>query len=121
MAAFENTRRIGRTQAAVIFWGLVSVFFAAAFCLFFVKNRENERNADYLRGEVLSLQDQRENLSSEKGKLQASISEIETQLKTREDFLQEKEEKLGQEQSRLEALGSRRTARSSRARRRPPG
>ena len=105
VATLTSTRRVGRSQAASIFWGLVSVCFAAAACYYFWKYHENESDADKLRGEVLSLQDQRENLSSEKDRLQASISETETELKTREDFLQDKEAKLALEEGQLEAAG----------------
>jgi flagellar motor protein MotB len=105
VAYLIGTSRVGRSQAASIFWGLVSAFFAAAACYYFWKDHENESDADKLRGEVLSLQDQRENLSSEKDRLQASISETETELKTREDFLQDKEAKMALQQSQLDSAG----------------
>lgn len=96
--------RVGRSQGTGIFWGLVSVFFAAAACFYFWKNHENENSANKLRDEVLTLQDQRDTLNAQKEKLQAGISETESQLKTREDFLQDKEAKLAAEETRLEAL-----------------
>jgi outer membrane protein OmpA-like peptidoglycan-associated protein len=101
----DRGRRVGRSQAASIFWGLVSVFFAAAACYYFWKDHEHETTANVLRDQVLTLQEQRETLNSQKDKLQSNISETETDLKTREDFLQEKEEKLALEESQLDALG----------------
>lgn len=100
MAQLDSTPRVGRSQAASIFWGLVSVFFAAAACYYFWKNHENEATANKLRDEVLMLQDQRDNLNAQKEKLQSGISES----KAREEFLQEKEAKLAAEESRLDAL-----------------
>lgn len=96
---------MGRSQGATIFWGLVSVFFAAAACYYFWKNHENEKNTRQLRDDVLTLQDECDSLNSQKNKLQSGISDTEKQLKSREDFLQDKETKLAAEESRLEALG----------------
>ena len=105
MATFESTPRVGRSQAAVIFWGLISVFFAAGFCYFFIESRENEKAADSLRGQVMTLQDQRDVLASQKSQLETSASETATQLNTREEFLNDKEAKLAQEESQLDARG----------------
>lgn len=95
---------MGRSQGASIFWGLVSVCFAAAFCFFFWKNHENESSANVLRDEVLALQEQRDALSSQKDKLQEGLSDAATQQQTREQFLQEKESKLAAEEARLENM-----------------
>jgi flagellar motor protein MotB len=100
----ERTRQVGRSQAASIFWGLVSLFFTAAACYYFWKNHENELSADVLRDQVLTLQEDRDSLSSQRDKLQASISETETQLKTREDLIEEKEAKLASEETQVEAI-----------------
>ncbi len=105
MPYLESSRRVGRSQAASIFWGLVSVFFAAAACYYFWKDHENETSANVFRDQVLTLQEQRETLNSQKDKLQSSIIETENQLKTREEFLQEKETKLADEESQIEAAG----------------
>jgi chemotaxis protein MotB len=102
---FESSPRVGRSQAASIFWGLVSVFFAAAACFYFWKDRENEASANKYRDQALTLQVESDNLSSQRDKLQANISETQAQLNTREEFLNDKEAKLAQEESRLEALG----------------
>jgi outer membrane protein OmpA-like peptidoglycan-associated protein len=101
----EKGPRVGRSQGASIFWGLVSVFFAAAACYYFWKNHENETSANVLRDQVLTLQEQRETLSSQKDELQSNINETETQLKTREEFLQDKETKLAEEESQIESMG----------------
>lgn len=104
MTYHEGTPRVGRSQGVLIFWGLVSVFFAAAFCYYFLENYKNEETARKLRGEVLALQEQCDTLSAQKDKLQSGISDTDKQLKTREDFLQEKETKLAAEESRMEAM-----------------
>jgi flagellar motor protein MotB len=104
VAYVESSRRVGRSQAVSIFWGLVSVCFAAAACYYYWNNHENETSANVLRDQVLTLQEERDSLSAQKDKLQSSISDSETQLKTREDFLQEKETRLAEEETRLEAL-----------------
>jgi flagellar motor protein MotB len=95
--------RVGRSQGASIFWGLVSVFFAAAACFYFWKNNENEIAANKWRDEVITLQNQCDELNSEKGRLQATMAEAADQLKTREDLVQEKETQLADEETRLEA------------------
>ena len=106
MPYLERGRRVGRTQAASIFWGLVSVCFAAAACFYFWKNHENEMSANVLRDQVMILQEQSEALNSEKEKLQADMSQSEAQLKTREDFLQDKEAKLALEETQIESMGN---------------
>ncbi len=105
MAHLDNGPRVGRSQGVIIFWGLVSIFFATASCYYYWKNHEHEESANRLRDEVLTLQDQRDSLNSQKEKLEAGTSQAETQLKTREDFLQDKENKLAAEETRLETLG----------------
>jgi chemotaxis protein MotB len=104
VAYLESTTRIGRSQGASIFWGLVSVFFAAAACYYYWENHKNETYANVQRDQVILLEEQTESLTSQKEKLQAGIGETESQLKTREEFLQDKETKLAGEESRLEAL-----------------
>jgi flagellar motor protein MotB len=101
----DSSSRVGRSQGASIFWGLVSVFFAAAACFYFWKSHENESSADKFRDEVLTLQDERDALNAEKDKLQASMSDSAGQLKAREEFLDEKEAKLAAQEARLEAQG----------------
>jgi outer membrane protein OmpA-like peptidoglycan-associated protein len=101
----EKGPRVGRSEGAVIFWGLISLFFAIAAGNFYWKNHENEINANVLRDQVLTLQEQRETLSSQKDELQSNINETETQLKTREEFLQDKETKLAEEESQIESMG----------------
>jgi len=100
----DSSSRVGRSQGASIFWGLVSVFFAAAACFYFWKSHENEITANKFRDEVYTLQDQRDTLTAEKDKLQASMSNSAGQLKSREDFLDEKEAKLAAQESRLDAI-----------------
>jgi len=105
VAHLDSSPRVGRSQGATIFWGVVSVCFAAAACFYFWKNHENETNANQLRDTVLQLREENESLNSQKEHLQASRSEAESQLKTREDLVQEKETELATEETRLEGLG----------------
>jgi flagellar motor protein MotB len=105
VAYLVRTTRVGRSQGASIFWGLVSCFFAAAACFYYWKNHENEASANVYRDQVLELQEDRETLNSQKEKLQASITETENQLKTREDLIQQKETELAAEESGLDELG----------------
>ena len=106
MAYIVRTSRVGRSQGASIFWGLVSAFFAAAACFYFWKNHENEMSADRWREDAFNLQDQTEALNSQKDKLQASVAETMNQLKTREDLIQQKETELAAEESGLDEMGS---------------
>ncbi|MCE0484056.1 MAG: OmpA family protein [Methylacidiphilales bacterium] len=102
MAKFENLPRVGRTQGAVIFWGLVSAFFATAFCFYFSKSYENEKSANTLRDQIVHLQEQCDELTAEKNRLQDSIAQAQIELKTREDILQDKETTLADEENHLE-------------------
>ena len=105
MAFIDRSTRVGRSQGASIFWGLVSVCFAAAACFYYWKNHENETVANMMRDTVLQLKDENESLNSQKEHLQASQSEAESELKTREDLVQEKETELAAEETRLDGLG----------------
>jgi flagellar motor protein MotB len=106
VANFESTPRIGRSQGASIFWGLVSVFFAGAACYYFWKDDENETKATQYYDTMLSLQEERETLSSQKLELQANMADRQKQLDIRDELLQEKEARLAQEESRIESLGA---------------
>jgi flagellar motor protein MotB len=105
VAFIDRSTRVGRSQGASIFWGLVSVCFAAAACFYYWKNHENETVANMMRDTVLQLKDENESLNSQKEHLQAGQSEAESQLKTREDLVQEKETELAAEETRLDGLG----------------
>jgi chemotaxis protein MotB len=105
VAFIDRSTRVGRSQGASIFWGLVSVCFAAAACFYYWKNHENETTANMMRDTVLQLKDENESLNAQKEHLQASQSEAESELKTREDLVQEKETELAAEETRLDGLG----------------
>ncbi len=106
MAYFISTpTRVGRSQGASIFWGLISVCFAAAACFYFWKNHENETSANLWRDQALHLQEENEALTSQKDHLQASMSDEEAQMKTREDLINQKEQDLAAEESKLDSLG----------------
>jgi len=105
VAHLDGSSRVGRSQGASIFWGVISVCFAAAACFYYWKNHENETTANVMRDQVLQLREENETLNSQKEHLQASKSESESQLKTREDLIQEKETQLAAEETRLEGLG----------------
>ena len=96
---------MGRSQGASIFWGLISVCFAAAASYYFWKNQGNETTAIVMRDEVLQLREENETLNSQKEHLQASAEEAENQLKTREDLVQQKETELAAEEAQLDAAG----------------
>jgi chemotaxis protein MotB len=112
VAFIDRSTRLGRSQGASIFWGLVSVCFAAAACFYFWKNHENETTANVMRDQVLQLREENETLNSQKESLEASRSEAENELKTREDLVQEKETELAAEETRLEGLGRQSQAQS---------
>jgi flagellar motor protein MotB len=105
VAFIDRGTRVGRSQGASIFWGLISVCFAAAACFYYWKNQANETTADVMRDQVLQLREENESLNSQKDHLQTSASEAETELKTREDLVQEKENELAAEETRLDGLG----------------
>jgi flagellar motor protein MotB len=105
VAFIDRSTRVGRSQGASIFWGVISVCFAAAACFYYFKNHENEASANQMRDQVLQLRDENESLTSQKEHLQASKLEAETQLKTREDLVAEKEAQLAAEETRLDGLG----------------
>ncbi len=106
MAYLVKAPRVGRSQGAVIFWGLVSAFFASAFCYYYLENRNNEEKNRTLVDQVQNLQDERDSLNSDRQKMEAAASDTEKQLREREEFLQDKETKLAQEESDIEALGT---------------
>ena len=105
VAHLDGNTRVGRSQGASIFWGVISVCFAAAACFYYGENYKNEKNADQLRDTVLQLREDNETLNSQKEHLQASKVEAESQLKTREDLVEEKETQLAAEEAHLESLG----------------
>jgi len=104
--AYLVKARVGRSQGAVIFWGLVSAVFASAFCYYYLENRSNEEKNRTLVDQVMILQGEKDSLSSEREKLEAEASDTEKQLSEREQFLQEKESNLAQEESQIESMGS---------------
>ena len=105
MAFIDRSTRVGRSQGASIFWGLVSACFASAACFYFFQNQKNEASANQLHDTVRTLQEQNESIISQRDHLQESATETATQLKTREDLVAEKETELATEETRIEALG----------------
>jgi len=101
----DTPTRIGRSQGATLFWGLISVCFAAGACYFFWKNNENERLADVRQDQVMQLQDQIDKLQGEKSHIQDGLVEQETQVKANEELVQEKETELAAEELRVEGMG----------------
>jgi flagellar motor protein MotB len=97
--------RIGRSQGASLFWGLISVCFAAGACYYFWKNAENKRDAELWHDQTLQLQDRLDALQAEKEHLQSGMADQEDQIKAREDLVQEKETELAAEEMRVEGLG----------------
>jgi flagellar motor protein MotB len=97
--------RIGRSQGASIFWGLISVCFASGACYYYWQNHENERVADQWHDQAMQLQDRSEELQAQKTHLAASMADEDNQIKAREDLVQEKETELATEEMRVEGLG----------------
>jgi outer membrane protein OmpA-like peptidoglycan-associated protein len=106
VAYLVKAPRVGRSQGAVIFWGLVSAFFASAFCYYYLKNRTNEESARQAIEQMTTLQDQKDVLSSERDKIEAVNSDAQKQLQARGDFLQDKETKLAEEEAEIDAMGN---------------
>ena len=104
--AYLVKARVGRSQGAVIFWGLVSAFFASAFCYYYLENRSNEEKNRQLVDQVMTLQGATDSLTSERQKIEAAASDQERQMNEREQFLQEKETNLAQEEAQIEAAGT---------------
>jgi flagellar motor protein MotB len=101
----DTPPRIGRSQGATLFWGLISVCFAAGACYYFYKNSENERQVVKWRDQTLQLQDQIDALQGDKTRLQAGMTGQENAIKAREDLVQEKENELAAEELQVEAMG----------------
>jgi outer membrane protein OmpA-like peptidoglycan-associated protein len=101
----DTPPRIGRSQGATIFWGLISLCFAAGACYFFWKNNENERRANKWQDQVMQLQDQVTQIQGEKAHMGDGLAEQEEQIKAHEDLVQEKETELAAEELRVEGLG----------------
>ena len=106
MAYLVKAPRVGRSQGAVIFWGLVSAFFASAFCYYYLENRTNEEKNRTLVDQVMILQGERDSLNAERAKIEAAEGDTQKQYAERQEFLQEKEANLAQEEAQLEATGS---------------
>lgn len=96
--------RIGRSQGTNFFWGLVSVFFTAAACYYYWQNHENEQKARVWRDQVMALQEQRQNLISQRGTLQDGLTDQQRDMNARDAMLKDKEAKLNEEQQKLEAV-----------------
>jgi chemotaxis protein MotB len=104
VAFIDRSTRVGRSQGASIFWGLVSVCFAAAACFYYLKNHDNERAANQMRDQAMQLREENESLASQKDHLQEAQAEAASQLKTREDLVAQKETELAAEETRLDSL-----------------
>ncbi len=104
MAYIERSTRASRSLGASLFWGLVSVFFAAAACFYYWKDHGSEVTANVMRDQVMELREENESLASQKAHLQADRSDEETQLKAREDLVAEKETELAAEETHLDGL-----------------
>jgi len=101
----DTPPRIGRSQGATLFWGLISLCFAAGACWFFWKNNENQRLAEKWQDQSMLLQDRIDKLQGEKAHIRDGLVEQETQLKAHEELIQEKETELAAEELRIEGLG----------------
>ena len=56
----------------MIFWGLVSAFFASAFCYYYLENRSNEEKNRSLFEDKMVLESERDSLSADRQKMEAS-------------------------------------------------
>jgi flagellar motor protein MotB len=101
----DTPPRLGRSQGATLFWGLISVCFAAGACFYFYKSGENQRQAEKWHDQALQLQDQIDKLEGDKTRLQAGMADQENAIKAREDLVQEKETELAAGELQVEAMG----------------
>lgn len=99
-----NGRRFTHGQGSQIFWGILSVIFAAASCYFFWQNRGNELDARTLRDQTTLLQEENQQLKAERDKLQSNMAQADSILKNRDEKLQEQASSLAQVTEKTQQL-----------------
>jgi chemotaxis protein MotB len=97
----------------MIFFGALSLFFAATACYFFWQNRQNNLSARTLLDQEELLSQENRRLRSEVDRLQAEIAQVGDLLKTREEAIQQKQQKLEQAQTEKEGLAAEKQAREN--------
>src|SRR4051812_692523 len=93
-------------QGGTLFFGMLSLLFAAAACYFFWQNKQNERDARTLRDQEHLIDQRMQNLQSEVDKLQSEIAQAGTLLKSSEETLKQKEHSLESVQQEKQKLAS---------------
>lgn len=102
--AHEGLQWSGRGQGSHIFWGALSLIFAAAACYFFWQNSENELAARTLKDQEALLQQENQQLKAQVDKLQSGIAQFDTLLKNREEKLKEQATSLAQVTEKTQQL-----------------
>ena len=102
--AHEGLHRPRRGQGSHIFWGALSLIFAAAACYFFWQNRDNELTARTLKDQETLLQLENQQLKAQVDKLQSGIAQFDSLLKNREEKLKEQATSLAQVTEKTQQL-----------------
>lgn len=102
--AHEGLHRSGPGQGSHIFWGALSLIFAAAACYFFWQNSENELAARTLKDQETLLQLENQQLKAQVDKLQSNMAQVDILLKNREEKLKEQATSLAQVTEKTQQL-----------------
>lgn len=106
--AHDPGHRSNHGQGSHIFWGSLSILFAAAACYFFWQDREHELAARTLADQQNLLQVENQQLKAQVDKLQSGIAQFDILLKNREEKLKEQATSLAQVTEKTQQLDAER-------------
>jgi chemotaxis protein MotB len=89
-----RAKRIVKAQGSNIFWGTLSIFFAAAACYFFWQNWENEQAARTYRDQESNLLLEQAQLRAQVEKLQGNVAQVDLLLKGRDEKMREQADSI---------------------------